>query len=200
MHKTIGIEEKVSKAVKKSKIQDALLFSLYATVGLALVVTAPNALSLFKFLPGARTKEHLHQKISQACSRLVSRGLIERSTSKDGKKQLTLTQKGTRHVQALLQSSKYATVEIPKRWDGKWRLVIFDIWESRRSVRDALRSRLKTTGFIPIQNSVWAFPYDCEELLFLLRTELRLGKSVLYVVAEGVENDIWLRKHFKVSL
>ncbi len=75
---------------------------------------------------------------------------------------------------------------------------MFDVWERRRIVRDRLRSMLRKIGFVKIQDSVWAYPYDCEELIAFIRTELRLGKGVLYFVADGMESDRFLRTHFKL--
>lgn len=45
------------------------------------------------------------------------------------------------------------------RWDGKWRMVLFDVPESKRRFRDYLRSLLKQLGFLQWQRSVWVSPY-----------------------------------------
>ena len=47
----------------------------------------------------------------------------------------------------------------PKRWDGKWRIIIFDIPEKIRGKRDLLRKELVAFGFAQLQRSVWAYPY-----------------------------------------
>ena len=86
-----------------------------------------------------------------------------------------------------------------KKWDGKWRVVIFDIKESERATRDRLRERLTDIGFIKIQNSVWIFPYDCEEFIFLLKTDFELGRNVLFMTVDKLENDKWVRKTFGLN-
>lgn len=50
-------------------------------------------------------------------------------------------------------------------WDGKWRVVIFDIPEKRRSARDLLRHNLKNWGFTSWQQSVWVTKKKCTEVL-----------------------------------
>lgn len=40
-------------------------------------------------------------------------------------------------------------------WDGKWRIVIFDIPEERRIIRNLFRRNLKKWGFKQLQKSVW---------------------------------------------
>lgn len=50
-------------------------------------------------------------------------------------------------------------------WDGKWRLVMFDIPEKRRIARDLLRSKLKQWGFTHLQKSVWVCKKNCTKPL-----------------------------------
>ena len=90
---------------------------------------------------------------------------------------------------------------VPKkvmRWDGKWRVVIFDVPEKRRSVRGRVRNLLKLFNFYCLQDSVWVYPYDCEDLIALLKVDLRLGNAVRYVIADSIENDVQLRTIFKL--
>ena len=54
-------------------------------------------------------------------------------------------------------------------------------------------------GFLCIQKSVWISPYDCEELVALVKAELRIGKDALYVIVDSIENDGWIKKHFKLQ-
>jgi len=48
----------------------------------------------------------------------------------------------------------------PKKWDGKWYLVIFDIPEKIRLKRDIFREDLRKLGFGQLQASVWISPYN----------------------------------------
>ena len=75
-------------------------------------------------------------------------GYIE--TPKDGKNiLLKLTAKGRQEVvlKKLLEDDS---------WDGKWRIVIFDIPEKHRHLRDTFRIQLRQFQFTPWQKSVWA--------------------------------------------
>lgn len=53
-----------------------------------------------------------------------------------------------------------------------------------------------TLGFVRLQDSVWVYPYDCEDLITLLKADLKVGKDVLYVVADRIEYDQPLRTLF----
>jgi phenylacetic acid degradation operon negative regulatory protein len=45
-----------------------------------------------------------------------------------------------------------------RRWDGKWRMVLFDVPQHRASERVRLRRSLAERGFGYLQNSVWITP------------------------------------------
>lgn len=134
------------------------------------------------------------RRINQALQRLEAGGVIERS-SEFGTHTACLTAKGER-LAMKLDAAEAVLLRKPRRWDGKWRIVMFDVWEYRKGVRDQLRRMLIKAGFYKLQNSVWVHAYDCEDLLVFLRADLHLGKSVLYVLAEGIEDDSRLRSHF----
>ncbi len=192
------IEARVRTRRRRKRMQDILLISLYATTAVGMAVVAPNAVQLLKHVekfvtPGPR----LGRRISQATTRLHSKGLVSRVKTDKGVA-LKLTEKGNRLAEAL-EAKNTLFLYKPKKWDGKWRIVIFDVWERRRSVRDRLRTMLQKAGFIKIQASVWVYPYDCEELFVFLRTNLRLGRGILYIVAEEIEHDEKLRQHFGLA-
>lgn len=95
--------------------------------------------------------------LAKALQRLREGGFIE--FIGDEKLMLKLTDKGReKAILAQLQSPA-------GKWDGKWRIVIFDIPEKRRSVRDLLRHNLKSWGFTPWQQSVWVTKKDCTKPL-----------------------------------
>ena len=57
---------------------------------------------------------------------------------------------------------------------------------------------MRESGFLCIQGSVWVYPYDCEDLVALLKADLHIGKDVLYTIVEKIENDAWIKKHFNL--
>src|SRR3990167_4278610 len=84
----------------------------------------------------------------------------------------------------------------PKRWDGKWRVLIFDIPQTKNLLRDKLRRTLMAIGFIRLQDSVWIYPYDCEDLITLLKTDFRVGDQMLYMIVDSLENDDQVKEDF----
>lgn len=45
-----------------------------------------------------------------------------------------------------------------RRWDGKWRLVVFDVPNRETRLRNQLRNQLRSAGYGWLQNSVWISP------------------------------------------
>ena len=192
-------EERVARRVKRERIQNIVLLSLLGITALGMAAAGPNALQLLRHVQKLfGPKQKLNRRLGQSITRLIDKGLVVRRGTGD-KMALSLTEKGKRLAE-LLESEQRARPQKPRRWDKKWRIIIFDVWERRRGIRDKLRLKLEGMGFVKIQDSVWAYPYPCEDFFTFLRADLRLGKGMLYMVVEEIENDRELRKHFDMPL
>lgn len=85
-----------------------------------------------------------------------------------------------------------------KKWDGKWRVIIFDIPELNKRDRDFLRRELRWIGFAELQKSVWVFPYDMEkEILALLKLwKMEFQGDIRFLIAEKITGEEELKKRF----
>lgn len=186
------MEKRNTIAIRRTKINTAII-SIVAVAGIiAVAAVAPKLINLFG------KSKYLRQRLFQSRSRLsslIARGYLAIEV-KSGKKYVRLTQKGE-HFSALIQDGA-VPLKKPRRWDGKWRLLIFDIPESRKKIRGQIRSMLTAIGFIRLQDSVWVYPYDCEDYMILLKADLHVGKDVLYIIADQIEYDKPLRRHFNI--
>ena len=192
-----SLELNLKKKTRKSKIQKILLNSLYTAGIMSLAVFAPNAISILKkFNIGKKRKSNPKYSVRKAINRLRQKGLIVWEENKKGVF-LRLTREGEQSLD--LMERKEFKISIPKKWDSKWRIIIFDIKEERKGTREKLRNTLINIGFLKIQNSVWVYPYDCEELMTLIKADLKVGKDILYIIADSIENDSWVKKHFNLN-
>jgi len=116
-------------------------------------------------------------QLSQALKRLRIRGLLIQDKIDQNKVIFKLTELGKDALGGTWDADE---------WDGKWRLVIFDIPEQRRNVRKVLRSRLKIWGFVPWQKSVWATKQDVMSKLTALIKELKIEDWVALVESNNV--------------
>ena len=89
-------------------------------------------------------------------------------------------------------------IETPTSWDGKWRVVVFDIPDKKRRARDALREKLQKMHFYPLQKSVWVHPYPCEKEIQFLCEFFEITPYVNIIVADNIYDDIKLRKYFNL--
>lgn len=101
---------------------------------------------------------------------------------------LELTNKGKNKVFDLL--NKDTQYRIPKKWDCKWRIVIFDIPDEDKNDRDAFRWRLKAMGFYQLQESVFVFPFDCKDYIDYLKDLFQIRNCVQYVIAGAIDIQI----------
>ena len=188
----MGMVEKEAKRKRvRGYIQNAI-FATIATAGVLLVaMAAPNTLQLLGKLPGMRSSR-FNMQARTALARLAERGWIV-FEHRDGMRYARITEAGRR---ACAFEAQRLGAHPRRRWDKRWRIVMFDVPERRRAVRDKLRAAMKSLGFVRLQDSAWVYPYDCEDLVALLKAELKIGFSVLYLVVEHIENDKFLRQEF----
>ena len=169
------------------------------TVGglISVALVAPKTITLLKKLDcGTANRKNLYRRIMQAISDLERAGLV-RTSGQRGHRNVELTIKGHSVIEAIY-ASEYRIPE-PAFWDGKWRVIIFDIREKRRKVRAQLRLLLSGAGFLRLQDSVWIYPYPCDEFVGLVRAHLKSGTGeMLSFVAEALESDKRLREHFNL--
>ena len=184
------LEEQNKKVIRKTKLQEAI-FTAFASGGrMGSAELIPRVLNYFFELdiPSSSRQKEI---IASAASRLNKRGLLK---FQEG--HYSLTEPGEK----LLKHWQMANYKIlrPKRWDGKWRVIIFDIPEKKRAVRTEVRQILSEAGFQRLQDSVWVFPYDCEDVIGLMKTNLGVGKNLLYMIVDQIENDRYLRMDFDI--
>ena len=84
-------------------------------------------------------------------------------------------------------------------WDGKWRLVIFDVPNTKSRNRLAFTEKLKELGFIMVQKSVWAYPYECYKEMMILRKFYNIEKHVSCLEASNVEDELEWRGKFNLK-
>lgn len=165
---------------------------------ISIALIAPKTLTLLKKLDRSSVnRKNMYRRITQSISRLERAGFV-RTSGQHGHRNIVLTEKGHSMIETI-NASEYHIPE-PAFWDGKWRVVMFDIREKRRKARSQLRTLLSNTGFLRLQDSVWIYPYPCDEFIGLVRAHLKSGTGeMLSFVAEALESDSKLREHFHLS-
>lgn len=184
----MGIQEEGNrKRARRTNLRRAVLDVVKAAGLLSIVLVAPNTLQALKKL-GILDMERRRESIRLTRLRLIRQGYL--SVHGEG---LVLTGKGEAELRRI---GGYGQRNIHSKWDGKWRVLIFDIPNHKRGLRDRLRQSLKSNGFERLQDSVWVYPHNCEDFVALLKSDLRIGKEMQYLVVDSIENDTSLRRIF----
>ena len=115
---------------------------------------------------------------------------------KIGSNSFQLTREGKHEaIWASAETHKYLPRE-KNNWDGKWRVLIFDIPEKKRSKRDDFRDVLDSFGFKELQKSVWITPYKIPRIIDdILWEEKLIGYTRVMTISE-IDYDEDLKKHF----
>lgn len=138
-----------------------------------------------------------HRHIDDVIRGLYQSQLIDIRELADGTTEMKLTAQGKTKVFYL----NYATLEIPKpkQWDKKWRVILFDIPEDKKNVRDILRQKLITLGFQELQKSVLVYPYPCSDELNFLIEYFGVRRYVRMLTATEIDVAIHLKKRFHLD-
>ena len=187
------IEKKIKKRVRLSFLQRMILTTVSISGLLIMSAVAPGLLKVFKYIGLERKIKFNTLNSNRSINRLLDGGHLIFEI-KSGKKFLRITEKGKK----VLEKEKLIISKKKKKWDKKWRIVIFDIKERKRELREKLRNTLISIGFLKLQNSVWVYPYDCEDFIKLLKADFEIGKEILYIVADEIENNSWILQRFNL--
>ncbi|MBI2065494.1 MAG: hypothetical protein HYT68_00275 [Candidatus Zambryskibacteria bacterium] len=182
------LEEENRKIIRRTKMQEAVLLTIASGGRLGASLLVPEVLN-FLFKLDLPTSSRSGEVVRSTASRLRKRGLLK---FENGHYAMTVI------GEEILQRWQRADFKLtrPKRWDKKWRIIIFDIPEKKKAVRDEIRQIFVSAGLYRLQDSVWIYPYDCEDVIGLLKTDFGIGRDLLYVIADQIENDKYLRQEF----
>jgi len=151
-------------------------------------------LNLMKSLK--KNQRYKRRKVYDAFYRLRKDGCIE-INKKGHQIYIKLTDRGLK--KANWMQINELKIKRPKNWDGKWRLVVFDISNLKNFYRNVFRGKLKELGFSPLQKSVWICPFECSDEINLLKDFLGFtDKEIRLVVSNDIGDDTKLRKKFKI--
>lgn len=80
-------------------------------------------------------------------------------------------------------------INIPKEWDGIWRLVSYDIPDKFKKKRDGFRATLTRLGFRKIQESLWVHPFDCREEIAVIAEDLGIAPYVIVMITDNLPRE-----------
>jgi len=190
-HKPVFSLKSLEKGGELTLLLTSEFLKFFLATSAALMM--PDSLSYYKmkrnqddFLDLLNNLDIKNWRKNRSLKKLKEKGFI--------KNNFRLTRKGFNKSLFILINN--IAIKIPKIWDGKWRMLIFDIPKNYAGNRNFLRNHLIDIGFIQIQKSVWAFPFPCKkEIKFLI--ELTKTEKYTYFITGKIHNDLKFIKAYK---
>jgi len=154
-----------------------------------------NAVQVFKQFESS--KRFSKRQIQNSFTHLQRQKLIEYVADKSGKTIVKITKKG----ESRLGTFAIDLIEIKqqKKWDRKWRLVMFDIPMRFTKGREALRFHLKKLNFFQFQKSAWIYPYPCEDEIMFISDFFGVGKYVEILTTKNLLREKKIKKYFGLN-
>lgn len=180
---------------------DDLLYLFLELAGGAIIVSAPpvGALAIFIKEFKKRRSDLTANQLKNSFYYLKKKGLINVESSK-GNVVITFSKEGRRRAE-LWGAGKILNTKLKEKikWDKKWRIVLFDLNNTKTIQRNAIRMFLKRCGFMLMQKSVWVYPYDCEkEVEFIRGFFLLSDREFRFVTCDNIGDDSYFMKAFNL--
>ncbi len=191
------LNEFLNSGTTEAKISNVALAVLaIASLPVLVMIAAGmgNAVQVFKQFN--TSKKFNKNQIRDSLNHLRREKLIEYVTEKNGKTLVRITKKGKAKLRIF--DIELIKIKKPKKWDGKWRLVMFDIPMRFTKGREALRYHLRDLGFYQFQKSAWIYPYVCEDEIIYIADFFGVGKFVEILTVENISREEKLKNHFRL--
>ncbi len=124
----------------------------------------------------------LNQKTRGTLSGLIKEGLISKG---DKENHYQLTEKGFFSLCLEFPIFRF----LKDQWDGKWRVISYEIPEKKREMRDRLRREMQGWGLGPWHRSFWLTPHPIITTLKSLTSQKEEEKYIQAFEADHVFGD-----------
>ncbi len=156
------------------------------------LVAAKNATVEFLLDPEKFNEQYTRKQLQRSLHYLKHKKFIA-FPAWSPKGRVLLTKLGLRR----LNQAKFQKIKIKRTsWDGKWRLLTFDVPERQSNLRQTFRRKLKELGFFHFQRSVFVLPFECQAEIGLITDYLRITPCVHLLTADRFLGDKQLVKRF----
>lgn len=178
---------------KLGPTQKKVLLLLLGGVGLSLAGSPKKYFGVIKSVADEWRKVN-ENSLKRAIKTLYQSRLIETREHENGSMTVILSENGKR--KALSYNMDTMVVKKASKWDGKWRMVMFDIPDKRKPEREVLRSLLKQLGFVKYQESAFIIPYKCKNEVDYVVEFYNLRPHVRLLEVGSFDDDLVFKKHF----
>lgn len=183
----------------KKEIGKIILKGLLIAGGVAIAATSPYFVSrvlpiIFKAAKYELRRRKRIKNFQRSFYYLKSQGMIKME-NRGGQIYISLTKEGKK--KAGKHQIDDLQIKKSRKWDKRWRILIFDIPNKHKIKREALRGKIKELGLYQLQESVWVCPYEFLKEMEILRNFFLLKKDEMKVIiADDIEDDEKIKYFF----
>jgi len=182
------------------KVKEVLML-LGAGTFLAASIVMPNLPMVLKpFLDEKKKREENEWKkfntwrLKQVLKRMHQQKLVEIVENNEG------------HIVKISENGKKRLLKFnldemelkDQKWDGKWRIIIYDILTGKKEEASLFRKTLKRLKFLKLQRSVYLTPFKCYDEIEYLRQVCSINTEALILTVSGLENEKAYREYFGI--
>ena len=179
----------------KSETKQKILVALLSGVAMSMSRSSKGYFKIAKNLPN-EFKEIERKKLIRLVREFYRNRVVDYKEGKDGAVEIMLTKDGQK--KALKYQIDELKIKKPEKWDGKWRVVTFDIPEKNKKAREALRSKLRDLEFKELQKSVFINPFECEDEIDFITEVFDIRRHVLFMRVDSFSNQELLELKFEL--
>ena len=188
-----GQRKSLKQFIDRHPIAASISKVILATAVLGGVITvaavAPGIVRVLEKGYAARKREQKerYRKLWERFYTMKKRGIFElKKEGKDGSLVYQFTERGRMITRKFLLGT--LSIQKPEKWDGKWRIITFDIPEKYNKARRAFQEKLCALNCYPLQKSVLVHPFPCEVEVQFLKDLLQINPFVEIFIADEMPN------------
>ena len=180
-----------------TKLINKILLTLTSSGVLGGSLLAPNASELFSKIGDKILDFDFDEKEMQKLIKYMEKTKLIELRLRNEEVYANLTNKARNRLKFIEIDD--ITIKTPKKWDKKWRIVIYDIPANKKENRYQLLEQLHRLGFYKIQDSTWVFPFSCSKEVLEILERLDIQNFATLIVGDIESKDEnKLIKHFQL--
>jgi DNA-binding transcriptional regulator PaaX len=191
----LKIKNKKLKRIRLGVLGRQILTLLLMGASFGLTLNPKRRFLILENIPKELRKVK-QEYLNKAIKRLYQSKLIHYKENQDGTISLVLSEEGKKKI--LIYNVETLKLKRQDKWDGYWRVLIFDIPEKLKLVRKFLSKKLKEIGMYQLQKSVYVYPFECKDELDFIIEYFGLRPYVRFALVKEIDNELHLRKIFNL--
>lgn len=194
-------QQRLEKFVRISKESGIILGKVVLTLlalggALTIAAVAPNIFAAF----GKSSKHRSYfekNNFRNSLKYLKSQKYIKIARKNRNECKIYLEKEGNKKL--LRESFNDLKMSQSTKWDGYWRMIIFDIPDEHKWAREGFREKLKILGLYPLQESVFIYPYDCRREIEFLCSVFNISDFVRFIESKSLTPSEDIKSYFSLS-